>query len=381
MSPAPRTIVALTVLAGACNHASKSSPETDDARAPVATFDFSGLDSQVLNTSPALPGLDAAKTRATEILSKMSQDEKLQLVRGIEGKYVGNVAATAGLPVLTLQDGPAGVARFGGVTAFPAPITLAASWNRDLVQRWGAAMAAEERGKGAMVQLGPMMNMVRSPAAGRNFESFGEDPFLAAELVAADVTGMQSQKVVATAKHFIANEQETNRDSGDSQIDERTLHEIYYPPFEAAVNAGVGAVMCSYNRVGGIYACENPATLGDLKSGMGFTGWVMSDWGATHSTAASANAGLDMEMPDSTYFGSALASAVAAGTVSQARLDDMVDRILVSLLRIGVLDDPPTGTPDTVVASAEHSALAREAAAAGITLLLCSIQLIPNVRL
>jgi beta-glucosidase len=282
---------------------------------------------------------------------------------------VGNVAATAGLPALTLQDGPAGVARFGGVTAFPAPITLAASWNRELVQRWGAAMAAEERGKGAMVQLGPMMNMVRAPAAGRNFESFGEDPFLAAELVAADVTGMQSQKVVATAKHFIANEQETNRDSGDSQIDERTLHEIYYAPFEAAVNAGVGAVMCSYNRVGGIYACENPAMLGDLKAGMGFTGWVMSDWGATHSTVAAANAGLDMEMPDSTYFGSALASAVAAGTVSQARLDDMVGRILVSLLRLGVLDEPPTGTPDTVVASAEHSALAREAAAGGITLL------------
>lgn len=377
MSPALRTLLAFALLAGACHQASKPSPDAADALPPVAFFDFSGLDSQVLSTSPALPGLDAAKTRAAEILAKMSQDEKLQLVRGIEGKYVGNVAATAGLPALTLQDGPAGVARFGGVTAFPAPITLAASWNRDLVQRWGAAMAAEERGKGAMVQLGPMMNMVRSPAAGRNFESFGEDPFLAAELVAASVTGIQSQKVVATAKHFIANEQETNRGSGDSQLDERTLHEIYYPPFEAAVNAGVGAVMCSYNRVGGLYACENPATLGDLKSGMGFSGWVMSDWGATHSTVASANAGLDMEMPDSTYFGSALAAAVAAGTVSQARLDDMVGRILVSLLRIGVLDDPPTGTPDTVVASAEHSALARESAAAGITLLQNRNQALP----
>jgi beta-glucosidase len=369
MSAVPRTIVALTVLAGACHHTSQPSPDAGDAHDPVATFDFSGLDSQVLSRTPALPGLDAAKTRAAELVARMTQDEKLRFVRGIDGRYVGNVAATAGLPALTLQDGPAGVARFGGVTAFPAPITLAASWNRDLVQRWGAAMAAEERGKGAMVQLGPMMNMVRSPAAGRNFESFGEDPFLTAELVTADVLGMQSQKVVATAKHFIANEQETNRGSGDSQLDERTLHEIYYPPFEAAVNAGVGAVMCSYNRVGGTYACENPATLGDLKSGMGFTGWVMSDWGATHSTVASANAGLDMEMPDSTYFGSALAAAVAAGTVPQARLDDMVSRILVSLLRIGVLDDPPTGTPDTVVASAEHSALAREAAAAGITLL------------
>jgi beta-glucosidase len=372
MSPILRTPLAVAILACGCHHASQPSPDAGDVRPqdpPVAFFDLSGLDRQLLNPRPAPAGLDAAKSRAAEIMARMSQDEKLRLVRGIEGKYVGNVAATAGLPAVTLQDGPAGVARFWDVTAFPAPITLAASWNRDLVQRWGAAMAAEERGKGAMVQLGPMMNMVRSPTAGRNFESFGEDPFLASELVAADVTGMQSQKVVATAKHFVGNEQETNRGSGDSQIDERTLHEIYYPPFEAAVNAGVGAVMCSYNRVGGAYACENPATLGDLKSGMGFTGWVMSDWGATHSTVAAANAGLDMEMPDSTFFGAVLASAVAAGTVPQARLDDMVGRILVSLLRIGVLDDPPTGTPDAVVASAEHSALAREAAAAGVTLL------------
>jgi beta-glucosidase len=334
----------------------------------TAHFDWSGLDPAILS-APAQPaGLDAAKRGAQQVLQTLSLDDKIRIVHGMSGRYVGNVAAVAGLPALTLQDGPAGVAQLDGVTAFPAPITLAASWDRELVRRWGAAMAAEERGKGAMIQLGPMMNLVRSPAAGRNFESFGEDPFLAAELVAADVSGMQSQKVVATAKHFVGNEQETNRDSGDSQIDERALHEIYYAPFAAAVNAGVGAVMCSYNRLGGTYACENPAALADLKVGMGFSGWVMSDWGATHSTGAAANAGLDMEMPDDLYFGAALASAVAAGEVSQARLDDMVGRMLVSLLRIGVLDDPPTGDPAATVTSAEHLALAREAASAGITL-------------
>jgi beta-glucosidase len=290
-------------------------------------------------------------------------------VHGIEGSYVGNVTAVASLPALTLQDGPAGVARFNDVTAFPAPITLAASWDRDLVKRWGAAMAAEERGKGVMIQLGPMMNMVRSPAAGRNFESFGEDPFLSAELSAADVTGMQSQKVIATAKHYVGNEQETNRMGGDSWIDERTLHEVYYAPFEAAVKAGVGAVMCSYNRLNGTYACENPTSLADLKVGMGFTGFVMSDWGATHSTVEAANAGLDMEMPSGDYFGSALASAISEGSVAQARLDDMLTRILASLMRVGVLDDPPSGNPSSVVTSSEHDALAREAAAAGITLL------------
>ena len=370
MSPILRCILAVALLGCGCLRDSKSSPDANAPDAfPMASFDFSGLDPLLLSTTAAPAGLEVATARANELLGGMSLDEKLCLVRGVSGAYVGNVTATAGLPALTLQDGPAGVARFGDVTAFPAPITLAASWDPDLVQRWGAAMAAEERGKGVMVQLGPMMNMVRAPAAGRNFESFGEDPFLAAALVAAEVAGIQSQKVVATAKHFIGNEQETNRDGGDSLIDERTLHEIYYAPFEAAVNAGVGAVMCSYNRIGGTYACENPATLGDLKSGMGFSGWVMSDWGATHSTVASANAGLDMEMPDDANFGSALAAAVAAGSVSQARVDDMVRRILVSLLRLGVLDDPPTGTPATVVTSAEHSTLAREAAAAGVTLL------------
>jgi beta-glucosidase len=261
------------------------------------------------------------------------------------------------------------VAVFTGVTAFPAPITLAASWDRALVRRWGAAMAAEQRGKGAMVELGPMLNLVRSPTAGRNFESFGEDPWLAAELAAADIDGIQSQKVIATAKHYVGNEQETARLTQSSEIDQRTLEEVYYAPFQAAVLAGVGALMCSYNRLQGVYACENAGTLSDLKQEMGFSGWVMSDWGATHSTISAANAGLDMEMPGADWFGGLLESAVDSGSVAESRLDDMLRRILTSLVRIGVLDDPPTGTPTSVVTSAEHAALAREAAIAGMTLL------------
>ena len=147
------------------------------------------------------------------------------------------------------------------------------------------------------------------PLAGRNFESFGEDPFLSAELAARDIIGIQSERVVATAKHFVGNEQETLRGAGDSQIDERTLQEVYYAPFAASVEAGVGAVMCSYNRLNGVYACENPSSLGDLKTGFGFSGFVMSDWGATHSTVAAANAGLDLEMPTGAYF-SQLSSAI-----------------------------------------------------------------------
>ena len=335
----------------------------------MAILDFSAAETGLLKTPGSPPASDAAKVRVDDLLKTFRTDDKLRLVHGIEGSYVGNVPAVAGLPALTLHDGPAGVARFDDVTAFPSPITVAASWDRDLAYRWGAAMAAEERGKGVMIQLGPMMNLARAPAAGRNFESFGEDPFLSAVLAAADVTGIQSQKVVATAKHFIGNEQETHRLDADSRIDERTLHEIYYPPFEAAVSAGAGAVMCSYNRINGLYACENPATLADLKVGLGFTGFVMSDWGATHSTANAANAGLDMEMPASDFFGSALAAAIESGAVPQARLDGMVTRILGALTRVGVLDDPPTGNPSLVVTSPEHDALAKEAATAGITLL------------
>jgi beta-glucosidase len=334
----------------------------------LLVIDLSGLDAGILNP-PGSPLDPRQAARTADLVGTLSQAQKLALIEGVEGAYVGNVAAVAGLPALTLQDGPAGVAVFRGVTAFPAPITLAASWNRELVQRYGAAMAAEERGKGVMIQLGPMMNLARAPQGGRIAEGFGEDPFLAAELTAADVLGIQSQKVVATAKHFVANEQETNRlDGSNSQIDERTLHEIYYAPFEAAVSAGVGAVMCSYNRLNGTDACANPVLLADLKQGMGFAGFVMTDWGARGSGLDGVSAGLDMAMP-SPGLGSLLGSAIAAGKVPQARLDDMVTRILGALVRVGVLDEPPTGTPDATVTSAAHAALAKEAATAGITLL------------
>jgi beta-glucosidase len=334
----------------------------------IGSLDLSGVDPSSLSKNPDPPGLEAARSRAAMLLATLSQSQKLALIHGGSGHYVGNVAAVGTIPALSLHDGPAGVRAFSGVTGFPAPITLAASWDRELVQSWGAAMGAEMHGKGVMIQLGPMMNLARVPAGGRNFEGFGEDPYLSAELAARDVVGIQSQKVVATAKHFVGNEQETNRFGGNSEIDARTLHEVYYAPFEASVRAGVAAVMCSYNRLNGVYACENPSALGELKTGMGFSGWVMSDWSATHSVIASANAGLDMEMPSSSYFAS-LGTAISNGSVEQARLDDMVLRILTALLRVGVLDDPPTGNPTSDVDARAHAELAKRAATSGITLL------------
>ncbi|MEO6602876.1 MAG: glycoside hydrolase family 3 C-terminal domain-containing protein, partial [Polyangiaceae bacterium] len=335
---------------------------------PISAIDLSDVDPNALSVTPDPPGLANARIRATTLLATLSQSQKLALVQGSPGLYVGNVAAVGAIPALSLQDGPAGVRDFSGVTGFPAPITLAASWDRELVEAWGSAMGAEMRGKGVMIQLGPMMNLARVPTGGRNFEGFGEDPYLAAELAARDVVGIQSQKVVATAKHFLGNEQETNRFGGNSQIDARTLHEVYYAPFEASVRAGVGAVMCSYNRLNGEYACQNPSALADLKTGLGFSGWVMSDWGATKSVSASANAGLDMEQPYGTFFGS-LGTAISNAAVAQARLDDMVLRILTALTRVGVLDDSPVGTPASNVNPGEHVGIAQRAAATGITLL------------
>jgi beta-glucosidase len=304
----------------------------------------------------------------------MAQAEKLAMVHGTgAAPYVGNVSGNTrlGIPALNLQDGPAGVGDgLNLVTSFPAPITLAATWDTDLAEQFGAAIGAEQSAKGTNVHLGPMMNIDRVPLAGRNFEGFGEDPELAAQMAAAIVRGIQGQGVIATAKHFIDNDQETNRTTISAVVDGRTQHEIYLPPFRACVDAGVGAVMCSYNRVSGTYACENPdAMSGWLKGELAFAGWIMSDWDATHSTVASAQAGLDMEMPDSQYFGLDLTSAVNSGAVDASRLDDMVQRVLTSMFALGLFDRTPTGSTTADARSDAHTALAREVAAEGLVLL------------
>jgi beta-glucosidase len=321
-------------------------------------------------SSPAL----APDARAKLLLAAMTASEKITLVHGTgAGAYIGHVAGIPrlGVPDLNLEDGPAGVAdAMTQVTGFPAPITVGASWDLDLAERLGAAMAAEQGGKGTNVVLGPTMNIDRVPAGGRNFEGFGEDPFLAGQMAAAVVRGIQRQGLIATAKHYIDNDQETQRTTISSVIDDRTQHEIYLPPFAACVAAGVGAVMCSYNRVNGTYACEDGATQnGWLKGELGYRGWIMSDWGATHSTGLSANHGLDMEMPGSTYFGPLLASAVAGGSVDSTRVDDMVVRVLTAMFAAGLFDRPPAGSPDADVRSDDHTLLARQGAAQGLVLL------------
>ena len=296
--------------------------------------------------------------------------------------YVGAVPAIPelGVPALALQDAQAGVADgVGQVTAFPAPISLAAAWDADLAQKYGSAVAVEHAGKGVNVVLGPMMNIDRVPQAGRNFEGLGEDPFLAGQLAAALTRGIQSQGLIATAKHFIDNDQETDRGTINVIVDDRTQHEIYLPAFEACVAAGVGAVMCSYNLVNGVYACENDQTQnGWLKGELGFQGFIMSDWGGTHSSAAAALGGLDLEMPDyAKWFGKSLASDISSGAVPQSRLDDMVTRTLTSMFQAGLFDRAPSGSLGANVATDASAQVSRTVGTQSLVLLKNADKLLP----
>lgn len=327
-------------------------------------------------TSPWMDPLLPPEERALLLLAEMTLAEKIAMAHGVGlsgTSYMGEVAANPrlGIPALRLQDGPAGVADGAtGVTAFPAALALAASWDTGLMRQYAADIAAEERGKGAGVQLAPMLNLARVPQAGRNFESFGEDPFLAAAMARAGVSGIQSQGVIAAAKHFVGNEQETDRTMASSDVDERTLQEIYYPPFRAAVRAGAGAVMGSYNRVNGRHGCEMESLDSVLRGAWGFDGFVMTDWNADFSAVAAANDGLDLEMPGiDGDFSAALESAVNSGQVPLSRLDGMICRLLATMFRFGLFDTPSAGDLAADVTSPAHTTFARSAAAQGMVLL------------
>jgi beta-glucosidase len=229
-------------------------------------------------------------------------------------------------------------------------------------------MGAEAKAKGQNILLAPMVNIVRVPEGGRNFETFGEDPYLTAQIATADIKGIQSQGVISEVKHYAANNQEKQRLTVSAEVDERTLREIYLPAFEAAVkDAKVASVMAAYNKVNGTYSSENSHLLKDiLKDEWGFEGFVVSDWGATHSTIAAANNGLDMEMPTGEFFGAKLRDAVTAGQVGEATLNDKVRRILRMMMRFGFFDRPPATGPINYNVQAQ---VGRRVAEAGVVLL------------
>jgi beta-glucosidase len=326
--------------------------------------------------------------RADAIVRVMTLDEKIHLLHGSLGfaysgkpapdganQGAGFIAALprVGVPALQLNDGPLGIRNIAGgaegrATAFPSSQALAASFDPELVFECGRIMGREARARGFNVLLAGGANIERDAWNGRNFEYLGEDPILAGRLVTAQVRGIQSEGVVSTIKHLVANSQETDRHWVDMVVDERSLREVDLLPFEIAVKeSGAGSVMCAYNKVNGLYACESARLLNDiLKSEWGFKGWVMSDWGATHSTTQAANAGLDQEFYEERYFAGALKQAVEKREVSEHRIDDMARRILRSLAAAGALGRAETVQP---VDAAAGLAVAQRAAESGIVLL------------
>jgi beta-glucosidase len=314
--------------------------------------------------------------RVSQLLAQMSQAQKISLVHGAGGNYVGNTPAIPALcvPAVGLEDGPAGVGEgLTGVTQLPAPVAAAATWDPAAEQQYGAVVGSEESGKGASIDLGPTVNIVRDPRWGRAFESMTEDPYLAGQLGAAEIKGVQGTGELAQVKHLGVYNQETNRNtpSDNAILDARAEQEIYLPQFQASVQQGAASsVMCSYSTVNGTYACQNPGMLNNaLDNQFGFPGFVTSDWGATHSTVASANSGLDQEMPGGDFFGSALQTALSNGQVSTATLNGMVGRILTEMFAFGLFDNTPHGSTGATVTSAAHQTTARQIAEQGTVLL------------
>jgi beta-glucosidase len=291
--------------------------------------------------APLPPG-PAVEHRVDSLLAQMTLEEKIQLLGGVHAFDVPGIARL-GIPELGTSDSPFGVRATGPSTLYVGGIALAATWDPALAERVGGEIGRDARARGRNYSLGPGVDIYRSPLNGRNFEYFGEDPFLGSRMVVGFVTGMQQQGVSATVKHFLGNNSEYARNTTDSRIDERALREIYLPIYEAAVKeAGTGALMDAYNLVNGEYMTANHRLNVDVvKDEWGFPGIIMSDWGAVHSTLGAANGGTDLEMPGPEYFNAdSLLPLIKAGKVSQATIDDKVRRLLRNDVRFHWLDRP-----------------------------------------
>jgi beta-glucosidase len=318
----------------------------------------------------------------------MTVEEKANLTRGFEGPCVGNTGEVPrlGIPSLCFYDGPDGVRGQEYVSAFPAGIHVAATWDRDLMTKYGAAIAREFRGRGVNVALGPVAGPLgRMARGGRNWEGLSNDPYLAGVAFGRIAGAMQDEGVMATLKHFLLNEQEFRRredaelgEAMSSNVHDRALHELYAFPFMDALRAGAAGVMCSYQRANHSYACQNSKLLnGILKTELGFQGFVVSDWDGQHSGVASANAGLDVTMPSAGYWDDKLIEAVNNGSVSDQRLNDMASRLLASWFLLHQEDAYPAVSVSMhsnvdkqlpVDVQEDHAALIRDIGAVGTVL-------------
>jgi beta-glucosidase len=353
----------------------------------------------------------APEMRVADLLSRMTTEEKASMLSG-SGWMESMAIERLGIPSIHMADGPMGVRSWMGssattsvanpavkieTTSFPAGVTMAASWDTKLVGREGQAIAQEVKALGRDMILGPTVNINRVPLWGRNFEGYGEDPYLSSRLGVAYIKAVQAEGVIPSVKHFAANNEEFERHRIDAHIDPRTLHEIYLPAFKAAVQeADVWNVMSAYNKLNGTYCAENATLLTDiLKKEFGFKGFVISDWGSTYSTAPTVNAGMDLEMPGGAPMKAMISSPrsqlsgnsggwleadkvlaeVKAGHITEATLNDNVGRILRVLFVSGLFDHPHAagGEVDTPA----QQAIARQGATEGIVLLKNAGSLLP----
>lgn len=347
------------------------------------------------------PWMDRALTpdaRADLVLGQMTDDEKLRLVLGTSQRPDGDTVGVAGyvpgiarlgIPPLRETNAELGVAiplqgdtvrPDDEATVLPSGLATAAGWDPAIAYANGAMIGEEARRKGFNVLLAGAVNLARDPRTGRNFEYAGEDPLLAGTIVGAAIRGIEDRHIVSTVKHFALNDQETNRTLLDARIDLAAAHESDLLAFELAIERGQpGAVMCAYNLFNGIHACENETLLDRiLRQQWHFPGWVMSDWGAVHSTVPAASAGLDQESgadwDSQVFFGPPLAAALAQGQLPAARLDQMVHRILRTMFASGIIDDPPASQPLDADADTR---IAQRAAENGIVLLRNRRDLLP----
>src|SRR5580704_17937244 len=316
--------------------------------------------------------------RVSLLMAQMTLANKINMVTGAgySEPYVFYISAIPSLcvPAIGEEDGPVGVGDgLTGVTQMPSAVSLAATFDPSLATQYGQVVGSEERAKGAIVDLGPTVNIDRDPRWGRSFEAYTEDPYLNSALAVADINGVQSQDEMAQIKHLAVYNQETNRNApaDNAIVSTRAEQEIYLPAFYAGTTqAHAASVMCSYSYINGQDACQNQYLLQTtLDQNWAYPGFVTSDYGATHSTVQSADAGNDQEMPSAQFYGPALESAVQDGQVSMPTLNGMVSPILTEMFKFNEFNNPPTGSTTATVTTAAHQAVSTAVAEAGTVLL------------
>ncbi|WP_210479223.1 glycoside hydrolase family 3 C-terminal domain-containing protein [Naasia sp. SYSU D00948] len=333
-------------------------------------------------TVPWMDTTKSAEERATALLEASTLHQKYRWLneqaanspQQTEFRGVVYPAQLECTPTVVYSNGPEGVHGAPGTTAFPGPIAVASTWNLELGYEKGSAQAQEAFDKGSAVVLGPGVASARTPLSGRNAEYFGEDPLLSGLSAAVNIQGMQGNEdkpVLANLKHYVANEQETDREESSSNMDERTLREIYDLPFEIAIKEGdPHSLMCSYNQINGVYACENPILTTHLREDYGFDGYIMSDFGSVHSTAPSLDAGLDQELNRPVWYTpERLDAALAAGEITEEQIDAAAFNVVHAYIEGGLFDIPAPATPLPDVSSEANRAISQQIAEQGSVLL------------